>query len=342
MRKIFACILAALLALTLTATAADEKPDVEALIKQLKDEDAVVRLKAAKALGKLGKKAKEAIPALTALLKDKDADVKSVAKNALESIKSGNSTGDAKLDDIVKDLKNKNVATRNKAIAKLGDLGEEGKPGAQALVELMVSVWPKDKDRFLDALEKIDPESQKLILALLTETEADKKLEAVDGMENLAEEGKACIPVLLKFFYLDRQGKLTRDFSFAQRIMPALVKINPEDKTVVAAVLAAVSVQGRLPDSALRQKAIETVKDLKADPKLVFNALSSATNDPMSRLQAVEAMGLMGKDGTIALTLLMKLKFDMNKDVREAATAAIEAIKEAKDAKDKDKEKEKE
>ena len=62
MRKIFACIFAALLALTMTATAADEPPDVDALVKQLKDEDAVVRLKAAKALGKLGKKAKDAVP----------------------------------------------------------------------------------------------------------------------------------------------------------------------------------------------------------------------------------------------------------------------------------------
>ena len=214
-------------------------------------------------------------------------------------------------------------------MTRLGDLGEEGKPGAQALCEFMVESWPRNKDKFLEALEKIDPESQKLILALLTEMEADKKLEAVDAMEGLGEEGKACIPVLLKFFYLDRTGKLTRDFSFAQRILPALVKINPEDKTVVTAV-SPPSACRAVARFGLRQKAIETAKDLKADPKLVVKA-TLALNDPMSRLQAVEAMGLMGKDGMEALPVLMKLKFDMNKDVREAAVAAIEAIKEAKD-----------
>jgi HEAT repeat protein len=331
MRKIFACILAALLALTLTASAADEKPDVDVLIKQLKDDDAVVRLKAAKALGKLGKKAKDAVPALTALLKDKDADVRSVAKNALEAIKGGGDAGNGKVDDIVKDLKSKNAATRMKAVIRLGELGEEGKPAAQPLVEFMMESWPRNREKFFETLELIDPESQKLILAFLTEMEADKKLEAIDGMENLAEEGKACVPVLLKFFYLDRTGKLTRDFSFAQRIIPALIKINPEDKGVITAVLSAVSVQGRLPDSMLRQKAIESVKDLKADPKLVLKALTSALNDPMSRVQAVEAMGLMGKDGKEALPLLNKLKFDMNKDVQMAAMAAIDLIKEAQD-----------
>lgn len=331
MRKLSAGILAVLVLFTLHASAADDKPDVDALIKQLKDDDAVVRLKAAKALGKLGKKAKDAVPALNALLKDKDADVRSVARNAIDAIKGSGDTGNAKLDDIVKDLKNKNAATRMKAVTRLADLGEEGKPAAPALVELLVSSYPVNRERYFEALEKIDPESQKVILAFLTENEAEKKLEAIDGMESLAEEGKACIPVLLKYFYADRTGKLTRDFSFAQRIIPALVKIAPDDKNVATAVFSAVSVQGRLPDSMLRLKAIEAIKDLKADPKLAVKALTSALNDPTCRLQAVEAMGLMGKEGKEALPVLMKLKFDNNKEVRDAAMAAIEQIKEAKE-----------
>lgn len=331
MRKILAGMGVALLVLTLTAAAADEKPDVDELIKQLKDDDAIVRLKAAKALGKLGKNSKDVIPALTALLKDKDADVRAVAKNALDALKGGGEAGNGKVDEILKDLKSKNAATRLKAVTRLGELGAEGKPAAQALVEFMMESWPRNREKCFEVLEQIDPESQKLILAFLSEMEAEKKLEAVEGMENLAEEGKACLPLLLKFFYLDRTGKLTRDFSFAQRIIPAMVKINAEDKTVVAAVLSAVSVQGRLPDSPLRQKAIESVKDLKADPKLVVKALASALNDPMCRVQAVEAMGLMGKEGKEALPVLNKLKFDTNKEVQAAAAAAIDLIKEAQD-----------
>jgi HEAT repeat protein len=329
MRRIFAGILAVMLLVTVAV--ADEKADIDALVKQLKDSDEIVRLKAAKALGNLGPKAKSALPALTAVLRDKDADVRSVAKNAIDAIKGTGGSGDAKVDDIVKDLKSKNAATRMKAVTRLADLGEEGKAAAPALVEFMLESWPRNREKFLDTLEKIDGESQTHILSFLSEMEAEKKLAAVEEMENLGPEGKACLPLLLKFFYLDRMGKLTQDFSFAQRIIPAMIKINPEDKAVIAAVLSAVSVQGRIPDSVLRQKAIEAAKELKVDPKLLVKAYTSALNDPMSRLQAIEAMGLMGKEGTDALPVLMKLKFDMTKEVREAAQTAIEQIKEAKD-----------
>src|SRR5262249_21153280 len=153
--------------------------------------DAIVRLKAAKALGKLGPKAKSALPALTALLKDKDEDVRSVAKNAVEAIKgNGGGTGDAKIDDIVKDLKSKNAVTRMKAVTRLGDLGEEGKAAAPALVEFMLESWPRNREKFLDTLDKIDPESQKPILNFLSETDAEKKLAAIDEMEALGEGGK--------------------------------------------------------------------------------------------------------------------------------------------------------
>jgi HEAT repeat protein len=66
---------------------AAESTSVAKLIKQLKDSDEVVRLKAAKSLGKLGADAKDAIPALTQALKDTDEDVRSVAKAALAKIR---------------------------------------------------------------------------------------------------------------------------------------------------------------------------------------------------------------------------------------------------------------
>jgi HEAT repeat protein len=66
---------------------AADKADVAKFIKQLKSKDEIVRLKAAKSLGKLGADAKDAIPALTDALKDDDDDVRSVAKAALAKIK---------------------------------------------------------------------------------------------------------------------------------------------------------------------------------------------------------------------------------------------------------------
>jgi len=60
---------------------------VKALIAQLKDKDEVIRLRAAKDLGKLKENAKDAIGALTAALDDSDDDVRIVAKKSLEAIK---------------------------------------------------------------------------------------------------------------------------------------------------------------------------------------------------------------------------------------------------------------
>ena len=54
------------------------------LIDALKDKDAIVRGEIAESLGEIGPDAKDAAPALTALLKDKNKDVR---KNAAEALK---------------------------------------------------------------------------------------------------------------------------------------------------------------------------------------------------------------------------------------------------------------
>jgi HEAT repeat protein len=75
-----------LLVVPLLASADDKTEEVIKLVKQLRDKDEFVRLKAAKALGKLGADAKDALPALTDALKDEDADVRAVAKQAVATI----------------------------------------------------------------------------------------------------------------------------------------------------------------------------------------------------------------------------------------------------------------
>jgi HEAT repeat protein len=74
------------LVVPLLASADDKTEEVIKLVKQLRDKDEFVRLKAAKALGKLGADAKDALPALTDTLKDEDADVRAVAKQAIATI----------------------------------------------------------------------------------------------------------------------------------------------------------------------------------------------------------------------------------------------------------------
>jgi HEAT repeat protein len=106
---------------------ADTKDDVPALIKQLQDKDEIVRLKAAKALGKLGADAKDAVPALTDAVKDTDEDVRSVAKQALAKIKEAMADSDkdaalTRLLALLKDAKSDDKEVKAKAILGLGKL----------------------------------------------------------------------------------------------------------------------------------------------------------------------------------------------------------------------------
>lgn len=62
---------------------------VDALIAQLDDADAKVRLHAALALGELGGRAKAAVPKLEALINDTDGDVCNAAADAYSKIERG-------------------------------------------------------------------------------------------------------------------------------------------------------------------------------------------------------------------------------------------------------------
>ncbi len=61
-------------------------PEVQRLINDLASADDIVRMRAAKELGKQGSAARPAIPALQRLLQDPDEDVRRVAGNAIERI----------------------------------------------------------------------------------------------------------------------------------------------------------------------------------------------------------------------------------------------------------------
>lgn len=314
------------------ATTGQEKADVETLVKQLKDKDEFARLKAAKLLGKLGAEAKSALPALTELLKDEDIDVRAVARNAIEAIRSG--TGTVKkgaLDDILRELRGKSANAKTKALEQLAGMGEEAKPAAGALIEIILDTPTNSRSKYFETLEKIDSATSKLVTPLLLERDLQRWNETFDMIEAAGEEAKPLIPLLRRMYLLDITGKLTKDLAVAQRVIVALVKIDPEDKIVIQTVLGALSTNNRGP-TVVRAKALDVVKDLKADPKEVVKALISAMNDRICTLVVIDAIGSMGKEAKEAVPILSKLKFDQNatKELRDAASIAIQTIQEDK------------
>jgi len=140
------CLILSIVALTVGPADGQQEGQVADLVKQLKDKDEFVRLKAAKTLGTLGAAAKDALPALTEALKDADPDVREVAKSALAKVNAAVAGGQkaeamAALENNLKAAADGDVTVRRKAAVGLGSLlGDKDDiirlKAAQALSEL--------------------------------------------------------------------------------------------------------------------------------------------------------------------------------------------------------------
>ena len=177
-------------------------PEVEALIKQLSDKDETVRLKAAKELGKLKEKAKDAIPALKVATTDSDEDVREVAKKALAAVKAATekleaAKVDVKLGPIMQDMRSKDIKVRLSAIAKLEELGADAKPAGAELVEFgMMSPNATVKEAANAAFEKIDPLVYKEIITVYYDKDQQTKNAAVMRLQLMGGKAKAAVPII--------------------------------------------------------------------------------------------------------------------------------------------------
>lgn len=206
---------------------------VETYIKQLSDNDVLVRLKAAKELGKLKEKAKEAISKLKMVAaSDPDEDVRNVAKNALALIET--STHDEQLAPIIKNLRAKDVKTRLAAIATLEKMGVAAKPAGAALVEFGIMTNNQTiVDAANAALEKIDPIVHKEIITVFYDRDINKKNNAVNKLKSMESDAKAAVPIIKGY-----HSYLVSNNHYAPRhTLDALVKISPADEGVHSLIL---------------------------------------------------------------------------------------------------------
>lgn len=330
-------VVAIALALGFAADTQAAPPEVEALIKQLADKDETVRLKAAKELGKLKEKAKDAIPALKAATSDSDEDVREVAKKALAAIKEAIDKLDAAkineaLGPIIKDLRSKDNKVRLSAIAKLEELGAEAKPAGAALVEFgMMSPNPAVKDAATAAFEKIDPLVHKEIVTIYYDEDTEKKDRAVDSLQLMGAKAKAAVPIIKGY----HQFLLSKSKFTPANTLRALVAIAPEDESVHRAVLDLVGgTDAALPlardrfgglDYAAsgRKFVVALMQDLKIDDKQKLAPLVSGiaqSRGSLGRFRGFDSLD--GSDRQLMITELGKLKVE-NKDKYAALMSAL-------------------
>lgn len=131
--------------------------DVPALMRDLRDRDASVRVRAAKALGTLGGAGKPAIPLLVEALKDQDADVRTLALKALRKIAPETNTGTGEVGVYVDELRDPDPGVRLQAAKALGRLGPAAASAAQALLEATADADKDVRRQATDALNRVQP-----------------------------------------------------------------------------------------------------------------------------------------------------------------------------------------
>lgn len=218
---LMACLAYCVVVVVDHAPAALQDDQVAALVKQLKDKDEFVRLKAAKVLGTLGAAAKDAVPALTDALKDADADVREVAKQALAKVNAAvdaamRAEALAVLEKNLKAAKDEDAMVRRKAavglaalladpddiirlkaVQALGEMGGDAEPAAVALKEAAKDTDEAVRKGARRALEKLDAalgeaktaKAREALAPLLKELKAPAPEARIRALEKVAAFG---------------------------------------------------------------------------------------------------------------------------------------------------------
>jgi hypothetical protein len=217
---------------------AEAAPDIASLVGQLRDSDAIVRLKTAKALGGLGAKAADALPALQKMASDdSDEDVRSVAENAVEKIARAAHAPklSGAVEQLVKAARAGPPTARQKAIDDLGAMGDKARDAGSVLVELVMDKSPAIQRSAADALEKVDPD----IWRPVVESVLQHNPTACARVGALGTKGTNALPALLKFYKeaLDRVSKRQDiEDSNVGQFLAAAVAVAPADERVVSMV----------------------------------------------------------------------------------------------------------
>jgi len=127
-----------------------------------------VRAFAAKALGRMQEKARDAAPDLARALADENSEVRSAARWALGRI------GPAAVPALREALKNNNVQVRSGAASALGSMGPVAQDAGPALTQALRDEDPVVRIEAISALEKTQASSWAVVKALIRVLDGDK------------------------------------------------------------------------------------------------------------------------------------------------------------------------
>jgi HEAT repeat protein len=196
-----------LTALTLSAVS-DHMARISTFVSLLGDQDPSVRLTAAYLLGRIGPKAKEAVPPLARALRDPDSEVQRSAAQALGEIGAKAKVAASSLGAT---LTGPDVDLKVVALQALALIGPEAKEAVPQVLLALKDADPKVRIHAAQAVGKVGAPftAVPVVIQSLKDTEPKVRVAIVESLGTMAVNEKRILPILTKL--LDHEDDDIRD-----------------------------------------------------------------------------------------------------------------------------------
>jgi len=290
----------------------------------LRDEDKIVRYRAARDLGNIGGRANRALPALLAALRDENKSVRKYAAWAVHRIGPQPSHVPA----LIATLADQDSLVRRAAARTLGELGPKAKAALPALKKRRGSTY-------VCAIARIDVCDQTGIADLIDGLQGkgplyhERHTTLIRALGRIGPRAAAALPTLQRIL---RDGtpdpKRVAPIHFSDRpfVAYAIARIDPSDQSALTFLTKSLESDNIL----IRTRTIGLLPELGADvppavPSLIRH-ISVHKNQRALSLHVVRNLGNMGAAANAALPALRDLLTDTRPGVRQTAALAIYKI----------------
>jgi HEAT repeat protein len=289
-------------------TADDPLP---ALIRALRSQNPVERVRAAKDLGRLGWLARDAMPALVKTLHDDDGKVREAAAHAIGLM------GPEALPTLIEMLRHEDKYVRRHAVWALGKLGPLARPALTNLCQALRDVDPRTASGAAQSLGSLGADGADAVNALAEAMRGTNIVLCRLASKALSQIGAPALPTLIS--HLQHTDPFVRGESAL-----AIGWIGAPARSAVPFLARVV----RGPESALVRTPVATEQTPATippphhsdtlTPPQVGESASDAAADVNCRVYAAQALGRIGPAAASALG-----------DLRDAATAGPELVRTA-------------
>ncbi len=295
-------------------TAADPLP---ALVRALRDDNPVDRLRAAKDLGRLGWLARDATPALVGSLDDEDAKVREAAAHAIGSM------GPESLPRLIAMLGHTDKYVRRHAVWALGKLGPLARPALFDLCQSLKDVDPRTASGATQALGNMGTDGAESVVPLAETMRGTNIVLCRLASKALSQIGSPALAALIA--HLQHADPFVRGESAlaigwmgaaARSAVPFLARILRGSDAALT----------RTPPPSFTPTAIEVGADSETLTPPQMNSVEGVSAEMNCRVFAAQALGRIGQTASAALVELREAACHAPEPLRQTAQQAVRKI----------------